>query len=432
MAPRFSILIPTHNRSRLLRLAISSALAQTEGDFEILVVGDGCTDDTADVVASFADSRIRWLDLPKAPYFGYANRNIALRQATGSHIAFVTDDDLLLPDHLALLALTLEESGAEWAYSRPLWVTEDGLVVPFPSNLLNADELELFLNDRNHIPSSCVVHRRSCLDKYGYWPEDIPSGGDWRYWIRIVEGGGRTILACCPTPSVLHFNAAWRTRPETQMAQVKAAREIAACSNWWPATLNVAIPPGRPEQEVFYDLIRQEGYVERLRRDVTRVVDRLAWMQLDETPGIHSRLQGGTTQAIMLQSRAEGALAAAEDRLQQAREELAQTSKQLDQAREEQAQTCKQLDQALQDLAARGVEVAQAQQDAAAAGAKLEQLQGELATAEEHLAAGLAEAAAAKMQLEAVRIQLAAVYSSTSWRWAAPLRALRRMRIRRS
>ncbi|HEX7198452.1 MAG TPA: hypothetical protein VF213_03205, partial [Dongiaceae bacterium] len=311
-----------------------------------------------------------------------------------------------------------EESGAEWAYSRPLWVTEDGLVVPFPSNLLNADELELFLNDRNHIPSSCVVHRRSCLDKYGYWPEDIPSGGDWRYWIRIVEGGGRTNLACCPTPSVLHFNAAWRTRPETQMAQVKAAREIAACSNWWPATLNVAIPPDRPEQEVFYNLIGQEGYVERLRRDVTRVVDRLAWMQLDETPGIHSRLQGGTAQAVMLRSRAEGALAAAEDRLQQAREELAQTSKQLDQA--------------LEDLAARGAEVAQAQQDVAAAGAKLEQLQGELATAEERLAAGLAEAAASKMQLEALRLQLAAVYSSTSWRWAAPIRALRRMRIRRS
>ena len=60
------------------------------------------------------------------------------------------------------------------------------------------------------------------------------------------------------------------------MAQVKAAREIAACSNWWPVTLNVAIAPDRPEQEVFYDLIRQEGYVERLRRDVTRVVDRLA------------------------------------------------------------------------------------------------------------------------------------------------------------
>jgi glycosyltransferase involved in cell wall biosynthesis len=115
MAPRISVLIPTHNRSRLLRLAMSSVLTQTERDIEILVVGDGCTDDTADVVASFADARIHWLDLPKASYFGYANRNVALRQATGSYIAFLTDDDLLLPDHLALLASTLEESDAEWA-----------------------------------------------------------------------------------------------------------------------------------------------------------------------------------------------------------------------------------------------------------------------------------------------------------------------------
>jgi glycosyltransferase involved in cell wall biosynthesis len=66
MAPRFSVLIPTHNRSTLLRLAISSVLSQTETDFELLVVGDGCTDDTADVVAGF-DARIRWLDLPEGP-----------------------------------------------------------------------------------------------------------------------------------------------------------------------------------------------------------------------------------------------------------------------------------------------------------------------------------------------------------------------------
>jgi len=420
MAPRFTVLIPTHNRSRLLRLALSSVLSQTERDIEILVVGDGCTDDTADVIASFVDARIRWLDLPKASYFGYANRNIALREATGSYIAFLTDDDLLLPDHLALLAATLEESGAEWAYSRPLWITEDGLVVPFPSNLLNANELEVFLNDRNHIPSSCVMHQRSCLEKYGYWPEDIPSGGDWRYWIRIIEGGGRANLDCCPIPTVLHFTASWRVKratPINQMSQVLAAREIATLSNWWPARLNVPIPPGRLEQEVFYDLIRQEGYIDRLRRDVARVVDRLAWTQLDETPGIHSRLQGEMAQAIMLRNRAEHALVAAEDRLRSTGEELAQTRTSLDRA--------------LQDLAAGGAELEQAQQNAAAAGAKLGETQRVLTTAEERLAKGVAEAAASKMQLEAVRLQLAAVYSSTSWRWAAPLRALRRMGIRR-
>ena len=261
------------------------------------MVGDGCTDDTADVVASFDDARIRWLDLPKAPHFGYANRNVALRQAAGEYIAFVTDDDLVFPDHLALLAATIEKSAAEWVYNRPLWVTTDGLVVPFASNLLNADELDRFLNLRNHIPSTCVMHRRSCLDKYGYWPEDIASSGDWRYWIRIIEGGHRANLSYCPIPSVLHFNAAWRTTPESQISHVTAAREIAAGSSWWPAALNVPMAPGAVEQVVFYELIRREGCIDRIRQGVTQVVERLAWMQLDETPEIHLRLREEMAQA---------------------------------------------------------------------------------------------------------------------------------------
>src|ERR1700688_5046943 len=149
MAPQYSVLLPTHNRSELLRFAILSVLGQTEGDFELLIVGDGCTDNSAAVVASFADPRIRWFDLPKAPHFGYANRNIALKEATGEYIAFVADDDLVFSDHLALLAATLDKSGAEWAYSRPLWVTTDGIVVPFSGNLLNPDELDIFLTEGN-------------------------------------------------------------------------------------------------------------------------------------------------------------------------------------------------------------------------------------------------------------------------------------------
>jgi GT2 family glycosyltransferase len=283
MAPRFSVLLPTHNRADVLGFAISSVLSQTLSDFELLVVGDGCTDNTADVVASFRDSRIRWFDLPKAPYFGYANRNVALKQAAGEFIAFMAHDDLVFPDHLAVLAAALERPGIEWVYSRPLWVTTDGLVVPFASNLRNADELETFLSVRNHIPASCVLHRRSCFEKYGYWPEDVPAGADWRYWIRVIEGGNRTNLDYCSTPTVLHFHAIWKT---SQIFQATAAQEIANRGSWWPPALKVAIAPGAIEQKVFHDLIRSEGYVERLRTEVGRVVDRLAWMQLDESPQV--------------------------------------------------------------------------------------------------------------------------------------------------
>ncbi|MBN9008582.1 MAG: glycosyltransferase family 2 protein, partial [Rhizobiales bacterium] len=146
MNPRITVLLPTHDRPDVLSFAIESVLWQTEEDFELLVVGDGCTDATRDVVRRFSDRRIRWFDLPKGPLSGYNNRNAALQEARGHYIAYGQDDDIFLPDHLARLAAELDATGSEWGYCRTLWCVPKGYLLPVLVNLTNPDELDWFIN----------------------------------------------------------------------------------------------------------------------------------------------------------------------------------------------------------------------------------------------------------------------------------------------
>ena len=213
-APLFSIVLPTHNRPDVLHFAIRSVLAQTIRDFELLIVGDGCTDQTAEIVKGFDDARITWFDLPKAPNFGYANRNIVLRQVRGKYIAFMAHDDLWLPDHLERFIPVFERPGIELAYSQPVWVSPDGKITPTIFNLVDdALTLEMFLAKKtNRIPAACVVHRRQCLDRYGYWDDSLPREGDLDMWGRIIKGGGRQNVAYLRAATCLHFRADWKKK----------------------------------------------------------------------------------------------------------------------------------------------------------------------------------------------------------------------------
>ncbi len=275
--PRYSILLPTHNRADVLPFAIRSVLGQTIEDFELLVVGDGCTDETAAVVNGFDDARVRWFDFPKAPHFGYANRNVALRKAAGELVAFMAHDDLWLPDHLELLARCLEQGGAEIAYSRPLWVIPRGLVAPLVFNLHHTETLRRFLaKTHNSIPAGCVVHRRECFERYGYWNADLRGSGDLDMWARIVEGGGRKNFAYLPEPTCLHFRADWRTEADVGQPALNVWKALHAVDGFMPSGLKVDVPPGKTEQEAFWLALEESPrlWVADLRAAVESVIEK--------------------------------------------------------------------------------------------------------------------------------------------------------------
>ena len=99
--PKVSVIIPTYNGAQYIKQAVDSVLAQTYDDYEIIVVDDGSTDDTAELLRPYGD-RITYLyqENRKLP----AARNTGIRTARGQYLAFLDSDNLFLPHKLAAQA----------------------------------------------------------------------------------------------------------------------------------------------------------------------------------------------------------------------------------------------------------------------------------------------------------------------------------------
>lgn len=115
-APAVTVVVATYNRSRVLRHAVASVVASTFRDWELLVVGDACTDDSGEVVRSFADPRARWENLPSNCGDQSGPNNHGLSLARGRYVAFLNHDDLYLPAHLEKAVAFLEATGADLAW----------------------------------------------------------------------------------------------------------------------------------------------------------------------------------------------------------------------------------------------------------------------------------------------------------------------------
>lgn len=106
-----SIITPTHNRSDLLIRAIKSMQAQSYVDWELIVVDDGSTDNTADVVEAFReDARIRYHYQENKQLNGARNTGVSLAQ--GAYCGFLDDDDEFLPNHLAVMAVAIQANNS--------------------------------------------------------------------------------------------------------------------------------------------------------------------------------------------------------------------------------------------------------------------------------------------------------------------------------
>jgi glycosyltransferase involved in cell wall biosynthesis len=195
-SPAVTAIVATYNKANVLRYAIDSVLWQTFTDFELWVVGDGCTDDSADVVQSYDDPRVHWYNLPQNTGYQSEPHNEGLRRARGRYIAYLNHDDVWFPHHLQVLVDRIEETEVDFVYSILEWILR--YAEPYA--------------DIPHYPAaprppeaSATLHRREIVEELGYWkpPQQTYAIPRAEYFRRAEFMGKRFELA--PMLTVLKF-----------------------------------------------------------------------------------------------------------------------------------------------------------------------------------------------------------------------------------
>ncbi len=185
-----SVIVPTHNRSAMLRRAIESIRRQDYSRLEIIVVADNCTDDTRDVVAGFDDSRIIYLPVVKS-VGGAQARNFGLDIAKGEYITFLDDDDEWYEHKLTMQMQLLDASSnaAMVSCNFDLYDGERDTPLAF-SETVTLDDL-LYENACGSF-SFCMTKRDFVKDLK--IDATLKSHQDWDLWIKILHS---TSMNCC-------------------------------------------------------------------------------------------------------------------------------------------------------------------------------------------------------------------------------------------
>ncbi|HEV7683233.1 MAG TPA: glycosyltransferase [Pyrinomonadaceae bacterium] len=180
-----SVIIPTYNYGHFIAEAIESVLAQSYRNFEIIVIDDGSTDSTKDVVSSFPEVRY----LPQANQGIAPARNAGLLASRGEFLVFLDADDRLLPDALTL-GIALLKANPECAFVSGQWelISKNGKSLPSPPiNCIQSDHYRAFLHSNYVGTVGQVMFRRSILEAANGFDTSVPGCDDFELYLRLTR-----------------------------------------------------------------------------------------------------------------------------------------------------------------------------------------------------------------------------------------------------
>lgn len=192
--PLVSVLIATYNRGKLLtERTIPSVLNQTYQNFEIIIVGDHCTDNTDKLIKDLGDKRIRFYNLPKRGEYplnpedrwrvaGVIPRNKALEMCSGDWIATLDDDDEFSRDHIEVLLNFAIEHDLEMVYGKVEMEIQKNKWIELGSYPLKCGKI-------SHI--AAIYSSKLKFIKYDINSWKYMEPADWNFWRRIKGAGAK-------------------------------------------------------------------------------------------------------------------------------------------------------------------------------------------------------------------------------------------------
>jgi glycosyltransferase involved in cell wall biosynthesis len=203
---KVSVVIPTYNRAYIIRDALESALAQTHKDYEIIIVDDGSTDNTRELVESYGNAKIRYVRHEQNRGCSAAC-NTGIAEARGELVGFLDSDDCWKPDYLERqVGFFLRHPQVSAVFTDVEIVGDRGTIPSLialmkrfqkvlerkpkaEEYILDGQDIYLCLLEEVPIKPTALVTRREIYAKAGTFDESWPSGTDWALFLRIFRTG---------------------------------------------------------------------------------------------------------------------------------------------------------------------------------------------------------------------------------------------------
>ncbi len=182
--PAVTVIIPTYNRAALIKETVTSVLEQTFSDFEVLIIDDGSTDNTKQIIDEIKDDRIKYFHKNNG---GVSSaRNLGLKNAQGQFVCFLDSDDLWPRDFLQSMMTHLRanpEYGA--AYCMRTRLFDDGSTQPsYQKEFFCSGQVTAKLFEKTFIQTSAICFRKKVLEGL-FFDESLTNGEDVDVWLKV-------------------------------------------------------------------------------------------------------------------------------------------------------------------------------------------------------------------------------------------------------